>query len=108
MTTTGGFGCRCAMTSLLWVGLLGSHALPLTVDPALPITHQVHVQLIETALDDGTQTATVFGNATQQAQIESLIDSVWGQAGIDIEFLPAAASAVVFPALAGAGAPCSR
>jgi len=88
MTTTGRLGRRCAMTSLLWIGFFGSRASPLTVDPALPITHQVQVQLIETALDDGVQTATLFGNATQQANIESLIDSVWAQAGIDIEFLP--------------------
>ena len=88
MTTTGRLDYRCAMTSLLWIGLLGPAAAQLTVDPALPITHQVQVQLIETALDDGARTATLFGNATQQAKIESLIDSVWAQAGIDIEFLP--------------------
>lgn len=88
MTTTGRFVWRCAMTMLLWIGLLRSAATPITVDPALPITHQVQVQLIETALNDGTQAATVLGNATQQSEIESLIDLIWAQAGIDIEFLP--------------------
>ena len=49
----------------------------LTVDPARPITHRVNVQIIETALSDGSSPATVFGNATQRASIEAAIDSVW-------------------------------
>ena len=58
------------------------------VDPARPITHRVNVQIIETALSDGSSPATVFGNATQRASIEAAIDSVWAQAGIDVAFLP--------------------
>jgi hypothetical protein len=60
----------------------------LIVDPARPITHRVNVQLIQTALSDGTSPATVFGNSTQRAAIEAAVDSVWAQAGIDIAFLP--------------------
>jgi hypothetical protein len=60
----------------------------LIVDPARTITHRVTVQLIQTALDNGTSPATVFGNATQRADIEAGIDSIWAQAGIDILFLP--------------------
>jgi hypothetical protein len=61
----------------------------LIVDPARPITHRVTVQIIETALSDGTSPATIFGNASQRASIEAAIDSIWAQAGIDVTFLPA-------------------
>jgi hypothetical protein len=60
----------------------------LTVNPAQPITRQVSVQMIQTALDNGTSPATLFGNATQTANIEAGIDTIWAQAGIDINFLP--------------------
>ena len=46
------------------------------------------VQAIQTALDNGSSPATVLGNATQRAEIETKIDRIWAQAGIDIEFLP--------------------
>ena len=49
----------------------------LTIDPARPITHRVTVQIIETALSDGTSPATVFGNSSQRSGIEAAIDSVW-------------------------------
>jgi hypothetical protein len=58
------------------------------VNAARPITHRVTVQLIETALSNGTSPATVFGNASQRATIEAGIDKIWAQAGIDIAFLP--------------------
>jgi hypothetical protein len=58
------------------------------VNAARPITHRVTVQLIETALNNGTSPATVFGNASQRASIEAGIDTIWAQAGIDIAFLP--------------------
>jgi hypothetical protein len=57
------------------------------VDPPQEITKQVTVQLVRTALDNGTSPATVFGNATQRAAIETRIDSIWAQAGIDINIL---------------------
>lgn len=60
----------------------------LIVDPPQPITRRVTVQLIQTALDTGTSPATVFGDATQRADIEAGIDAIWAQAGIDINFLP--------------------
>ncbi|QEG33565.1 zinc-dependent metalloprotease family protein [Bythopirellula goksoeyrii] len=60
----------------------------LIVDPPLPITHRVEVQLIQTSLTDGSQTATAFGTAEQRASIEAGVDSIWAQAGIDIRFLP--------------------
>jgi len=57
------------------------------VNAARPITHRVTIQLIQTALDNGTSPATVFGNATQRADIEAGIDTIWAQAGIDVAFL---------------------
>jgi hypothetical protein len=60
----------------------------LIVDPARPITHRVTVQIIETALSDGSSPATVFGNSGQRASIEAAVDSVWAQAGVDVAFLP--------------------
>ena len=58
------------------------------VNPPLPITHRVKVQIIQTTLDGGVSPATVMGTASQQAAIETGIDKIWAQAGIDIEFLP--------------------
>ncbi len=74
----------------LWtfsVGFPNATLAALIVDPARPITHRVTVQIIETALDNGTSPATIFGDATQRASIEAGIDSIWAQAGIDIAFV---------------------
>src|SRR5262245_7579085 len=74
-----------------WVAIVGCPGVGLAaiiVNPAKPITHRVTVQIIETALDNGTSPATIFGNATQRASIEAGIDTIWAQAGIDIAFVP--------------------
>jgi hypothetical protein len=72
----------------LMVGFAPSAAnAAIIVNAARPITHRVTVQLIQTALDNGTSPATVFGNATQRADVESGIDVIWAQAGIDVDFL---------------------
>jgi len=60
----------------------------ITVNPAQPITRQVSVQIIQTALDDGSSPATIFGTPSQTTSIETDIDTIWAQAGIDINFLP--------------------
>lgn len=76
---------------LSWVVLVGWPCAALAtiiVDPPKPITHRVTVQIIQTALDNGTSPATVFGDTAQRANIEAGIDSIWAQAGIDIAFLP--------------------
>src|SRR5262245_51772430 len=57
------------------------------VDPAKPITRRVTVQIIETALDNGTSPATIFGDAAQRASIEAGIDTIWAQSGIDVAFV---------------------
>jgi PEP-CTERM motif len=53
-----------------------------------PIAYRVNIQLIQTALDNGSSPATVFGDSTQRADLEAKIDTIWAQAGIDINFLP--------------------
>jgi hypothetical protein len=60
----------------------------LIVNPPLPITHRVTVQVIQTALNNGTSPATIFGDSAQRAHIEASIDAIWAQAGIDVAFLP--------------------
>jgi hypothetical protein len=58
------------------------------VNPAQPITHRVTVQVIQTALDNGSSPAAVFGDPSREAAIKDVIDTVWSQAGIDVNFLP--------------------
>lgn len=58
----------------------------LIVNPAQTITQAVTVQIVEVAADDGTNAAPLFGTPTQQAAIFSLVDTIWAQAGIDVEF----------------------
>lgn len=74
-----------------WLAIVSWPAAALAeiiVDPARPITRRVTVQIIETALDNGTSPATIFGDTAQRASIEAGIDTIWAQAGIDIAFLP--------------------
>lgn len=54
---------------------------------AVDISHVVTIQPIVVSNTNGSQTAGYFGNATQKAIIEDLIDMVWAQAGIDIDWL---------------------
>lgn len=79
---------RTQLAVAVLIFLTRSAAATLIVDPSLPITHRVEVQIIQTSLDGGLLPATVMGNATQQAAIEAGIDKIWAQAGIDIDFLP--------------------
>jgi hypothetical protein len=59
----------------------------LIVNAARPITERVNVNLIAVADDDGTDsTAGMFGTATQQASVFSLVDDIYAQAGVDVEF----------------------
>lgn len=81
-------GLRALFLIASLAAFAGQSGAALIVDPPLPITHRVEVQIIQTSLDGGLVPATVFGNATQQAAIEAGIDKIWAQAGIDIEFLP--------------------
>ncbi len=55
------------------------------VNSPIPIDQKVELNLIAVGTSDGTQQATAFGNPSQRSYIESQIDSVWAQAGIDVE-----------------------
>ncbi len=83
------FRIHAAFAAIVALALVRDGALAaLIVDPPQPLTRQVTVQLIQTALDNGTLPATVFGDANQTADIEAGIDTIWAQAGINIKFLP--------------------
>jgi hypothetical protein len=81
-------GRAIVVALVLAMGAPSASVSAIIVDPARPITHRVTVQIIETALSNGTSPATIFGNASQRASIEAGIDRVWAQAGIDVAFLP--------------------
>ena len=69
-----------ALAVMLRLGSIGAAAL--VVNPARPITHQVSIQTIQTALDNGSSPAAMFGDPTREAAIKAAIDTVWAQAGI--------------------------
>jgi hypothetical protein len=79
---------RAGLTAILLLTAVTAARAGIDVNPAQPITRRVTIQLIQTALNDGSSPATVFGNTAQRADIESSIDIIWAQAGIDINFLP--------------------
>jgi hypothetical protein len=79
---------RLAFALLLAVQFASLASATIVVNPARPITKQLDIQIIQTALDNGTAPATIFGTATQRADIEADIDLIWSQAGIDVNFLP--------------------
>ncbi len=81
-------GGRAILSALILTIYASVAPADITVNPAQSITRRVTVQLIQTALDDGSSPATAFGNATQRADIEGDIDTIWAQAGIDIAVLP--------------------
>jgi hypothetical protein len=69
------------------IALSGQVRAALVVNPALPITDRIKVNLIATADNDGSDsTAGMFGSTTQQAQVFSLVDVIFAQAGVDVEF----------------------
>jgi len=53
----------------------------------MAITDAITVQPIIVSDDDGNNTATYFGDTTQQSSIKGSIDTIWAQAGIDVNFL---------------------
>lgn len=56
---------------------------------AVGVFHTVTIQPIIVSDDGGGNMATFFGSTTQQSAIEGFIDNIWGQAGIDVNFLSA-------------------
>ena len=76
---------KSGMISVLLSLLLAANAQALIVNPPMAIDRVVTVQMIQTG--DGTNLATMFGDAMQQAAILGFIDEIWAQAGIDVNFL---------------------
>ncbi|MEM7468962.1 MAG: zinc-dependent metalloprotease family protein [Pseudomonadota bacterium] len=81
------------MTKKIIFGLLAlvlnstNSGAALIVNPPAPIVGTVTVQPIVVSDNDGTNQANYFGNASQQASILGFVDTIWSQAGLDIEFL---------------------
>lgn len=74
--------------SIAYVVAIGADfAFTLDVNPPQPITLRVTVQPTILSNDDSSNTAEMFGTPEQSEDIEDLIDQIWAQAGIDIEFL---------------------
>lgn len=83
---------NCTMGRLLSIALTisalaGTSQAALIVNSPMAITHRVQVQPIIVSNTDGSNTAEYFGNPTQQGIIEGFVDTIWAQAGIDVQFL---------------------
>ncbi len=70
---------------LFLISIPSSYAL--TINAALPITHNVMIRPIIVSDNNGRNTATFFGSDQQQLSIENFVDQIWSQAGIDVNFL---------------------
>jgi len=75
-----------ALIAALTVGWTTAEA-SIVVNPPMTIDREVVVQLIQSREDDGTNPATVFGNAAQRLSIENALDQIWAQAGINITLI---------------------
>src|SRR5688572_29900208 len=58
----------------------------LIVNPPMTIDRQLTVHVIQVADDAGGNAAPLFGSASAQTAIFAGIDTIWAQAGIDVEF----------------------
>lgn len=72
---------------LFLVGSVAPASAVLITNPPTPITEIVTVQPIVVSNTGGGSTANFFGTPSQQIAIEGFIDSIWAQAGIDVNFL---------------------
>jgi hypothetical protein len=80
---------RFIQTSLVaLVVSVASAQAAVIVNPAATLDRELTVQLIQARTTGGTNPATVFGNAAQRLEIETTLDQIWAQAGIDITLLP--------------------
>ena len=82
------FTGQITLTSVEQVSVFGEDN-PLTVESQLskPIVERVFVQPIVVSDDDGSNTATAFGNAEQEAEIERRVNRIYNQAGVEVVFL---------------------
>lgn len=67
----------------LLTSLLSANAA-VTVNDPISITHFVSVNVIQT--NNGTDYANAFGNETQRAYIETEVNRIWAQVGVQIQF----------------------
>jgi hypothetical protein len=58
----------------------------LIVNPPETITRSFLIQVIDTAANDGSDPAPLFGTAAEQAAIFSDVNQIWAQAGIEVNF----------------------
>ena len=54
----------------------------------LPITRRVYIQPIVVTDSSGGNSATFFGNEPAHTSILNMVDKIWAQAGIDMQWLP--------------------
>lgn len=79
---------RIKLKIYLSIAILFLPISPVLAVSVLPdFTRVVTIQPIILSDNDGSNTATFFGSQNQQTTIEGLIDNIWKQAGIDINFL---------------------
>jgi len=71
---------------LVLLALAGTLGAQLVVNSAEPVTKSFLVQIVDTAADDGSAAAPLFGTSSQQAAIFSDVDQIWAQAGIKVNF----------------------
>ena len=79
----------CLIGILSIVGSIAPASAALVVNAPVAITEVVTVQPILVSDTDGANPAGFFGSVGQQASIEGFIDTIWAQAGIDVNFLAA-------------------
>jgi hypothetical protein len=72
-------------TAAILIGSTAAHAA-LVVNPAQPITQRVNVRIIRTAETSGANPAPLFGTPAETSAIFAMVDTIWAQAGIDIDF----------------------
>jgi len=77
----------CLIGILSIVGSMAPVSAALVVNAPAAITEVVTVQPILVSDTGGTNPAGFFGSAGQQASIEGFVDTIWAQAGIDVNFL---------------------
>lgn len=59
----------------------------LITNAPMPIDSRVTVQPIIVSNNDGSNTADFFGTPSQESEIINFVDTIWAQAGIDIDWL---------------------
>lgn len=78
---------RIFLGAITCVLFLNSNAFAqLIVNSPLPIEYRVTINPIVASNSDGSNTTGFLGTATEEAEVKSLIDTIFAQAGIDVEW----------------------